>query len=443
MPIVTYISVALSILSFILLIILFLRNPQAGNKEITTQFAVIERNQERLERSLKDEISKNREEMLLSAKALRQEVSSSLLTLNESMMRRLSESLQSQLGQLDSFSKQLQLMTQANEERLGKLNETVASQLKSLQDDNNQKLEKMRETVDEKLNATLATRLDNSFKQVGDQLQLLYKSLGQMQVLAGGVSDLNRVLTNVKARGTWGEVQLGNLLEQTMTSDQYEKNVATKKGSDARVEYAVKLPGKDDSKNCVWLPIDAKFAQEDYLKILDAAERADAAGVEEASKALENRVKLDARTIRDKYIAPPATTDFAIMFLPTEGLYAEVLRRPGLADYCQTTCRVMIAGPTTLTALLNSLRMGFATLAIEKKSSEVWKLLRAIKSQYTTFNELLDKSLKKIGEAQTSMENVKNRSELINRKLGKVEELDMTDAEKVLGLDEGRAASEE
>jgi DNA recombination protein RmuC len=438
MLIFTYISVALSILSFILLIILFLRNPQAVNKEIATQFAVIERNQDRLERSLKDEISKNREEMVLSAKALRQEVSSSLLTLNESMMRRLSESLQSQLGQLDSFSKQLQLMTQANEERLGKLNETVASQLKSLQDDNNQKLEKMRETVDEKLNATLATRLDNSFKQVGDQLQLLYKSLGEMQVLAGGVSDLNRVLTNVKARGTWGEVQLGSLLEQTMTTDQYEKNVATKKGSDARVEYAIKLPGKDDSKNCVWLPVDAKFAQEDYLKILNAAERADAAGVEEASKALENRVKLDARTIRDKYIAPPATTDFAIMFLPTEGLYAEVLRRPGLADYCQTTCRVMIAGPTTLTALLNSLRMGFATLAIEKKSSEVWKLLRAIKSQYTTFNELLDKSLKKIGEAQSSMESVKSRSELINKKLGKVEELDTTDAEKVLGLDEGK-----
>ena len=437
MQTITYISLAVSVLSFVLLLILFFRNAKTGFQELAAGFLALEKNQERLERSLKEEISRNREEMTQNAKALRQEVNSSLLAINESLMRRQSESLQSQLGQLDSFAKQLQLVTQANEQRLGRLSETVEAQLKALREDNNQKLEKMRETVDEKLNATLATRLDTSFKQVGDQLQLLYKSLGEMQVLAGGVSDLNRVLTNVKARGTWGEVQLGNLLEQTMTSDQYEKNVATKKGSDARVEYAVKLPGKEDN-HCVWLPIDAKFAQEDYLRLLDAAERADAAAVEDAAKALENRVKQDARTIRDKYIAPPATTDFAIMFLPTEGLYAEVLRRPGLADYCQTACRVMIAGPTTLTALLNSLRMGFATLAIEKKSSEVWKLLRAIKSQYGTFTELLDRSLKKISEAQTSMENVKNRSELINRKLGKVEELDMNDAERILGLHEGK-----
>lgn len=438
MATIAYISLAISSLSLILLVILFFRSSQAGIRDMATRFTILEKSQERLERCLKDEISKNREEMQMSAKALRQEVNSSLLTINESLMRRLSESLQSQLGQLDSFSKQLQMITQANEARLSRLSETVEAQLKAIQEDNNQKLEKMRETVDEKLNATLATRLDNSFKQVGDQLQLLYKSLGEMQVLAGGVSDLNRVLTNVKARGTWGEVQLGNLLEQTMTADQYEKNVATKKGSDARVEYAIKLPGKEDGRTAVWLPIDAKFAQEDYIKLLDAADRADAIGVEEAAKALENRVKLDARTIRDKYISPPATTDFAIMFLPTEGLYAEVLRRPGLADYCQTNCRVMIAGPTTLTALLNSLRMGFATLAIEKKSSEVWKLLRAIKSQYGTFTELLDKSLKKISEAQTSMENVKNRSDMINKKLGKVEELDMNDAERILGLDEGK-----
>lgn len=426
----TYLEIALSGLSLLLLVILLLRKPDAGRE------AALERGQERLERGLQEEIGRNREEMLLAAKALRQEVNASLSTLNDSLLRRLAESQQTQLGQLDAFARQLQLLTHSNEERLGKLNETVAAQLKSLQDDNNQKLEKMRETVDEKLNATLASRLDHSFKQVGDQLQLLYKSLGEMQALAGGVSDLNRVLTNVKARGTWGEVQLGSLLAQTMTADQYDKNVATKKGSDARVEYAVKLPGREADGSFVWLPIDAKFAQEDYLKILDAADRADAAAVEEASKALEARVKLDARTIRDKYIAPPATTDFAIMFLPTEGLYAEVLRRPGLADYCQTTCRVMIAGPTTLTALLNSLRLGFATLAIERKSSEVWKLLRAIKSQYTTFNELLDKSLKKISEAQTSMENVKNRSELINRKLHKVEELDLPEAGSVLGLTE-------
>jgi DNA recombination protein RmuC len=213
--------------------------------------------------------------------------------------------------------------------------------------------------------------------------------------------------------------------------------VAVKKNSDERVEYAIKLPGKNDGNSFVWLPIDAKFAQEDYIRLLNAADRADTEGVEEAAKALENRVKLDARTIRDKYVAPPETTDFGIMFLPTEGLYSEVLRRPGLAEFCQTNYRVMIAGPTTLTALLNSLRMGFATLAIEKKSSEVWKMLRAIKSQYGIFTELLDKSLKKIGEVHSSMESVKSRSELINRKLGKIEELNLTEAEKILGIGEG------
>lgn len=468
---VAYILLAFVVLSFLLLAILLFRGSRPAVQDLAPQFAVLEKSQERLERILKEEISRNREEMTMNAKSLREEVNRSLHTINESLMQRMStidERLSSSGKQLrdelaaslktfndslvrqmadnsqlqathhETFNNRLQLMTQANEQRLGKMSEMVEGQLKALQADNNQKLEKMRETVDEKLNATLATRLDNSFKQVGDQLQLLYKSLGEMQILAGGVSDLNRVLTNVKARGTWGEVQLGSLLEQTMTPEQYEKNVMTKKNSADRVEFAIKLPGKDDGRNFIWLPIDAKFAQEDYLKIVDAAERADAAGVEEAAKALENRVKLDARTIRDKYIAPPGTTDFAIMFLPTEGLYAEILRRPGLADYCQTTCRVMIAGPTTLTALLNSLRMGFATLAIEKKSSEVWKLLRAIKSQYGTFNELLDKSIKKIGEAQTSMESVKSRSDMINKKLGKVEELDMTDAERVLGIDEGK-----
>ena len=227
-----------------------------------------------------------------------------------------------------------------------------------------------------------------------------------------------------------------------MSAERYAKNVATKRNSDARVEFALKLPGKADGDEAIWLPIDAKFSQEDYLKLVEASERADAVAVEEAAKALENRVKLDAKTIHDKYVSPPDTTDFAIMFLPTEGLYAEVLRRPGLAEYCQTHYRVMLAGPTTLTALLNSLRLGFATLAIEKKSSEVWKLLRAIKSQYGIFNDLLNKSLKKLNEAQTTVENVKSRSELINRKLSKIEELDTRDGELLLGLDEAPKVEE-
>jgi len=379
-----------------------------------------------------------RQERELQNRNAREELANHFQRINEMIVGQMAAQSEFQASQLARISAAMADLMNGNAEQQNKIREVLANSIKAMQVSNEEKLDQMRATVDEKLSATLATRLDNSFKQVGDQLQQLYKSIGEMQSLAGGVNDLNRILTNVKTRGTWGEVQLGNLLEQTMTPDQYAKNVATKKNSDNRVEYAVKLPGKDEGKSPVWLPIDAKFAQEDYLKLLQAADEADAAKVEEAAKALENRVKQDARMIRDKYISPPDTTDFSIMFLPTEGLYAEVLRRPGLAEFCQTNYRVMIAGPTTLTALLNSLRMGFATLAIEKKSSEVWKLLRAIKSQYGTFTELLDRSLKKIAEAQTSMETVKNRSEIINKRLGKVEELNAVDASRVLGLEEGK-----
>ncbi|MBP2625891.1 MAG: hypothetical protein H6Q68_602 [Firmicutes bacterium] len=387
-------------------------------------------------RTTNEEKSITRQEMDAHNKNLREEVGSGFQRVSSMLATQLSTLAEVQARQLSNVTTGMSDLMKSNLEQQEKIRFTLETNMKEIQASNEKKLDQMRQTVDEKLNATLATRLDNSFKQVGDQLQLLYKSLGEVQSLAGGVSDLNRVLTNVKNRGTWGEVQLGSILEQIMTPDQYAKNVATKKNSDARVEFAIKLPGKDEG-NCVWLPIDAKFSQEDYLKIQDAADRVDPAGVEEATKALENRVKADARTIRDKYVTPPSTTDFAIMFLPTEGLYAEVLRRPGLAEFCQNNYRVMIAGPTTLAALLNSLRMGFATLAIEKKSSEVWKLLRAIKSQYGTFTELLDKSLKKINEAQVSMEKVKDRSEMINRKLGKVEELEIADAEEILGLGGG------
>lgn len=386
----------------------------------------------------REEKSLVRQEREAQNKSMREEVGNNLGRISAMISAQLTSLSESQSGQLARLSNGMNDLLKTNFEQQETIRQTLESRIKEMQSSNEHKLDQMRQTVDEKLNATLSTRLDASFKQVGDQLQLLYKSIGEMQSLAGGVHELNRVLTNVKARGTWGEVQLGSLLEQTMTAEQYAKNVATKKNSDARVEYAVKLPGKNDGEDFIWLPIDAKFSQEDYLKLLDASERADAQGVEEAAKALENRVKQDARTIHDKYISPPGTTDFSIMFLPTEGLYAEVLRRPGLAEFCQTHYRVMLAGPTTLTALLNSLRMGFETLAIEKKSSEVWKLLRAVKSQYTTFNGLLDKSLKKINEAHTSMEHVKSRSELIQRKLGKIEELDIHDAENVLGIEQGK-----
>lgn len=423
------------VLGLAVVILLLNRNQRRAGEELLQRLTRLEVEIQTYHKVIQQEQTTARQELENRHKNMREELANNFQRISDMVLAQLSAQSEFQARQLSRIAGSITDMVNANAEQQDKLRKAMDANMKELQSSNELKLDQMRATVDEKLNATLANRLDQSFKQVGDQLQQLYKSIGEMQALAGGVNDLNRILTNVKTRGTWGEVQLGSLLEQTMTPEQYAKNVATKKNSDQRVEYAIKLPGKDDGASFVWLPIDAKFAQEDYLKLLNAADAGDAVGVEEAAKGLENRVKNDARMIRDKYTAPPETTDFAIMFLPTEGLYAEVLRRPGLAEFCQTNYRVMIAGPTTLTALLNSLRMGFASLAIEKKSSEVWKLLRAIKTQYGTFTELLDKSLKKIGEAQNSMEQVKNRSEMINKRLRKVEELNPSEVEKILGLE--------
>ena len=307
---------------------------------------------------------------------------------------------------------------------MDKMRETVEQRLKALQEDNAKKLEKMRLTVDEKLHKTLETRLGESFKLVSDRLEKVQKGLGEMQALASGVGDLKRVLTNVKTRGTWGEIQLGNLLEQILTPEQFESNVQVKKGSGERVEYAIKLPGKDDSPDeVVWLPIDAKFPQEHYQRLLDAQEKADPVAAELAAKQLENRIKNSAKEIRDKYINPPNTTDFAIMFLPTEGLYAEVLRRPGLASGLQLDCRVTIAGPTTLAALLNSLQMGFRTLAIQQRSSEVWNVLAAVKAEFGKFGDILNRVYKQLGTARTTIETATRKTRTIERRLGKVQEL--------------------
>jgi len=337
---------------------------------------------------------------------------------------------------IDSLDAGLSAMRNANDERFENLRATIDRKLKEIQDGNSAKLEEMRKTVDEKLQGTLEKRLGESFKQVSERLELVHKGLGEMQSLASGVGDLKRVLTNVKTRGTWGEVQLSNLLEQVLTPEQYASNVATKPGSAERVEFAIKLPGRDPGEGQVWLPIDAKFPKEDYERLVDAAERANPEAVESAAKALEEQVRHEARQIQEKYIDPPHTTDFGILFLPTEGLYAEVLRRPGLAERLQRENRVMVAGPTTLAALLNSLQMGFRTLAIEQRSSEVWQVLGAVKTEFAKFGDVMDKVQKKLQEATNVIDSAKSRSNVIRKKLKDVEGLPSAQAIALLGAAE-------
>jgi DNA recombination protein RmuC len=326
---------------------------------------------------------------------------------------------------------QLLKLTETNERKLSEVRATLEAKLRDLQTDNAAKLEEMRRTVDEKLQQTLEKRLGESFKLVSERLEAVHKGLGEMQTLAAGVGDLKKVLTNVKTRGTWGEVQLDNLLEQVLTAEQYARNVATRPGSNERVEFAIRLPGVIDHQP-VWLPIDAKFPREDYERLLDAQDRADAAGAETAAKDLENRIRLEAKCIREKYVEPPYTTDFGLLFLPTEGLYAEVLRRPGLTDSLQRDARVVIAGPTTLTAILNSLQMGFRTLAIEKRSSEVWQLLGAVKTEFGKYGELLARTKKQLETVTNTLGDAESKTRTIERKLRNVEQLSDTQARLLL-----------
>jgi DNA recombination protein RmuC len=338
----------------------------------------------------------------------------------------------------DMLHQQLTQLTEANDRRLGEVRATLEQRLKEIETNNAAKLEEMRRTVDEKLHATLEQRLGESFKLVSDRLEQVHRGLGEMQTLAAGVGDLKKVLTNVKTRGTWGEVQLEALLEQMLTPDQYAKNVATVPKSSERVEFAIRLPGRQDGGSDaqpVWLPIDAKFPREDYERLIDAQERADAVAVDEAGRALEARVRAEAKTIAEKYVAPPHTTDFALLFLPTEGLYAEILRRPGLTDLLQRDYRVTIAGPTTLTALLNSLQMGFRTLAIEKRSSEVWQVLGAVKTEFGKFGDVLARTKAQLETVTRSIEAAEQRTRVMNRKLKQVEALPGDTAAGLLGSD--------
>ncbi len=339
----------------------------------------------------------------------------------------------------DTLNQQLAQLSESIDRRFNDVRATLEQKLKDIELNNATKLEEMRRTVDEKLHATLEQRLGESFKLVSDRLEQVHRGLGEMQTLAAGVGDLKKVLTNVKTRGTWGEVQLESLLEQMLTADQYAKNVATVPGSSERVEFAVRLPGRNagaangEANQPVWLPIDAKFPREDYERLIDAQERADPQAVEEAARALEARIRQEARTIRDKYVAPPHTTDFALLFLPTEGLYAEVLRRPGLSDLLQRDFRVTVAGPTTLSALLNSLQMGFRTLAIEQRSSEVWQVLGAVKNEFGKFGEVLAKTKSQLETVARSIESAERRTRVMSKTLRAVEALPDERATDVLG----------
>jgi DNA recombination protein RmuC len=427
------------------LVVVILRLARVGDgQELAIDLGAVRENTERLERVLHDELSRGREEGASSLKNLREEVTRSLGAFGDSFRGQVKDIAMLQGQQLEAFARQLKELTTLNERKLEQIRETMEGKLKDMQEENSRKLEQMRQTVDEKLHATLEQRLGQSFKIVSERLEQVHRGLGEMQTLASGVGDLKRVLTNVRARGMWGEIQLGTLLEQMLTPEQYARNVATKPGSNERVEYAVKLPGRHGGDGrAVWLPIDAKFPQEDYQRLLAAQEQANAAMVDEASKTLESRIKAEAKAIKEKYLSPPHTTDFAIMFLPVEGLYAEVLRRAGLAEQLQREYRVSIAGPTTLSALLNSLQMGFRTLAIEKRSSEVWSLLGAVKTEFGRFGEILDRTQKKLQEASNSIETAAVRSRQIERKLRDVQDLPAQESLDLITHESGHGKQEE
>ena len=374
--------------------------------------------------AFKEESAQNRHESSHQARLDREEIGNGLRRITDGILQRMSENAGMQKDQLDSFARQLVALTRLNEEKSEAIRNTIDVQLSALREENNRKLENIRETVDEKLHSTLEKRVGESFRQVSERLEQVYRGLGEMQHLATGVGDLKRVLTNVRARGIWGEVRLAAILEQIMTPDQYDTNVATVKNSRERVEFALKLPGqREDPNQVVWLPIDAKFPQEDYQHLLDAQERADKENADRYLKQLEIRIKSEAKAIKEKYVAPPHTTDFAILFLPIEGLYAEVLRIPGLCDTLQREYRIVVTGPTTLSALLNSLQIGFRTLAIEKRSSQVWELLGALKTEFGRFGDALAKTRKKLQEAGNTIDQAEVRSRVISRKLSKVEEI--------------------
>jgi len=441
--------VALALLACLIVLVLQGRRGEGAAQLV----AAVQQNSERLERELRDELGRSasgtRQELLQGLAQFQQTLNLGLQNSNQSLAAQALASREAQdqamLRLTDAMREQLKTMSASNELRLTQVQTAVEQRLTAIQQDNEKKLEQMRATVDEKLHATLEQRLGESFKQVAERLEQVHKGLGEMQNLARDVGSLNRVLTNVKTRGIFGEVQLAGLLEQVFTPEQYAANVATIPGSSERVEFAIRLPGQRDDGAPLWLPIDAKFPREDYERLLEAQDRADAAGVEAAGKAIESRLRLEAKTIREKYIAPPHTTDFGMLFVPTEGLYAEALRRPGLVEALQREHKVMLVGPTTLLATLTSLQMGFRTLALEKRSAEVWEVLGAVKTEFGKFGDVLAKTKKKLDEASNTIEQAETRTRQMTRKLKSVEALPDEATQKLLQLglpDAGEDAEE-
>ena len=387
--------------------------------------------QENLGEILQKEFHLSREEAGKRAHELRGEVATTQKNASDTVVRVMGEMSKSQQNSLSAMEKTIKELSEKNEALSKELRDTMDTKMKSLQESNEKKLEQIQKTVDEQLQSALEKRIGESFKLVSDRLEAVQRGLGEMQTLATGVGDLKRVLTNVKDRGTWGEVQLGAILEQILAPEQYDKNVKVRPASNELVEYAIRLPGNDANAEPVWLPIDAKFPQEDYQRLLDATEQADQNAIEQSLKALNRALENSARDISEKYIEPPATTDFAIMFLPTEGLYAEALRQPELVSKLQQTWRVTIAGPTTLAALLNSLRMGFQTLAIQKHSSEIWQVLAAVKTEFGKFSGVLAQVKRQLNTASTTIGKTETRTRAMERKLRGVEALPEADASKL------------
>ena len=426
------VAVVLLVLAVFMLALLLLRQRKTSADASVRELL---QSQERGERLVREEMGRGRLEAGQNSQQVREDVARSIKGLGDSTVNSIGQIGLQQKGQFDSFAQQLAGLTESNERRMNELRNTVDERLKQMQSDNALRLEQMRQTVDERLTSTLEQRLGESFKQVSERLEQVHKGLGEMQTLAAGVGDLKQVLTNVKTRGTWGEVQLGTLLAQIMNPEQYATNVACKLGCAERVEFAIRLPGQPGRDGGeVWLPIDAKFPVEDYQRMLDAQDKGDLPGMEAALRALEVRVKASAKDVQTKYLDPPRTTDFGIMFLPTEGLYAEVLRRPGLVESLQRDFRVVVTGPTTLGALLNSLQMGFRILTVEQRSSEVWQLLGAVKTQFGQFGGLLEKVHKKLDQASSTIEDAARKSRTIERSLKTVQELPRDAAGDLLAL---------
>jgi DNA recombination protein RmuC len=387
------------------------------------------------EQAVREELRDGREEAAKRSHELREEVSGSLSKTAQTLSSTVGQLGNVQKQQLEGVTTQVQALIETNQQRLDGLRATISEQLNEMREANEKKLEEMRRTVDEKLQGTLEKRLGESFKLVSERLDAVHKGLGEMQNLATGVGDLKNVLTNVKVRGTWAEYQLEAILEQVLTPDQFDRNVATRKDSSERVEFAIRLPGRsDDPEDCVWLPIDSKFPQEDYLRLSEAANSADAEAVALSTRELLRSITQSAKTIAEKYLNPPQTTDFAVLYLPTEGLYAEVLRQPGLVSQLQQDYRVMVSGPTTIAALLNSLRLGFRSLAIEQQASEVWQVLGAVKTEFGRFGDVLAKVKKQLATASNTIENTERRTRAMARTLREVEQLPGAKSDELLQL---------